>query len=201
MLLMKLKSFIYGILGCVILMSAVWKPASVPVNFTHNLTLEDKKLQVSARVYSAEESEHILRVDLVDKGYVPVEITIQNQGDHSYAISMASTAQKSDKPKDVAWKFHKASVARSVGWRIVSFFCWPLSIPSAIDSIVSYKKNRSVLKALTAKGFKEVDEVVLPYSVVKRLLYIPQASFYNTFSVSMEDLDGDELVVVPVIAS
>jgi hypothetical protein len=54
---------------------------------------------------------------------------------------------------------------------------------------------------LTAKGFKEVDEVVLPYSVVKRLLYIPQASFYNTFSVSMEDLDGDELVVVPVIAS
>jgi hypothetical protein len=114
---------------------------------------------------------------------------------------MASTAQKSEKPKDVAWKFHKASIARGVGWRIVSFFCWPLSIPSAIDSIVSYKKNRSVLKSLTAKGFKEVDEVVLPYSVVKRLLYIPQASFYNTFSVSMEDLDGDELVVIPVIAS
>lgn len=198
---MKLKSFIYGVLGCAILMSAVWKPASVPVNFSHNLTLEDKKLQLSARVYSAAESKHILRVDLTDKGYVPVEVTIQNQGDHSYAISMASTAQKSDRPKDVAWKFHKASVARGVGWRIASFFCWPLSIPSAIDSIVSYKKNRSVIKALTAKGFKEVDEVVLPYSVVKRLLYIPQASFYKTFSVSMEDLDGDELVVVPVTVS
>jgi hypothetical protein len=198
---MKLKSFIYGILGCAILMSAVWKPASVPVNFTHHLTLEDKKLQVSARVYSAEESKHILRVDLVDKGYVPVEVTIQNQGDHAYAISMSSTAQKSDRPKDVAWKFHKASVARAVGWRLVSFFCWPLSIPSAIDSIVSYKKHRSVLKGLKAKGFKEVDEVVLPYSVVKRLLYIPQVSFYNTFSVSMEDLDGDELVVVPVVVS
>ncbi len=197
---MKFKSLVYGILGCVVLMSAVWKPAPAPVNFTHNLTLEDKKLQVSARVYSAEESEHILKVDLVDKGYVPVEVTIQNQGDHKYAISMASTAQKSEKPKDVAWKFHKGSVARGIGWRIISFFCWPLSIPSAIDSIVSYKKNRSVLKSLTAKGFKEVDEVVLPYSVVKRLLYIPQASFYNTFSVSMEDLDGDELIVIPVIA-
>jgi hypothetical protein len=198
---MKFKGFIYGILGCAILMSAVWKPAPVPINFTHNLTLEDKKLQVSARVYSAEESEQILRVDLVEKGYVPVEVTIQNQGDHSYAISMASTAQKSEKPKKIAWKFQKASIARAVGWKIVSFFCWPLSIPSAIDSIVSYKKNRSILKTLTAKGFKEVDEVVLPYSVVKRLLYIPQASFYDTFSVSMEDLDGDELVVVPVIAS
>jgi hypothetical protein len=198
---MKFKGFIYGILGCGILMSAVWQPASVPINFTHNLTLEDKKLQVSARIYSAEESKHILRVNLVDKGYVPVEVTIQNQGDHSYAISMASTAQKSEKPKHIARKFLKASIARAVGWKIVSFFCWPLSIPSAIDSIVSYKKHRSVLKALTAKGFKEVDEVILPYSVVKRMLYIPQASFYDTFSVSMEDLDGDELVVVPVIAS
>ena len=196
-----MKKLIYGILGCAILMSAAWKPAPVPISFTHNLTLEDKKLQVSARVYSAEESEQVLKVDLVDKGYVPVEVTIQNQGDHSYAISMASTAQKSDRPKDVAWKFYKASVARGMGWRIVSFFWWPLSIPSAIDSIVSYKKHRSVLKSLAAKGFKEVDEVVLPYSVVKRLLYIPQASFYDTFSVSMEDLDGDELVVVPVIVS
>ncbi|HEY5236038.1 MAG TPA: hypothetical protein VIJ14_07665, partial [Rhabdochlamydiaceae bacterium] len=69
---MKLKGLLYGILGCAILMSAVWKPAPVPANFTHNLTLEDKKLQVSARVYSAEESEHILKVDLIDKGYVPV---------------------------------------------------------------------------------------------------------------------------------
>ena len=143
---MKLKSFIYGILGCAILMSAVWYPSSVPFNFTHNLTLEDKKLQVSARAYTAEESKHILRVDLVDKGYVPVEVTIQNQGDHSYAISMASTAQKSDRPKDVAWKFHKASIARAVGWKIVSFFCWPLSIPSAIDSIVSYKKTDRLLR-------------------------------------------------------
>ena len=96
---MKFKGFIYGILGCGILMSAVWHPASVPFNFTHNLTLEDKKLQVSARAYSAKESKHILRVDLVDKGYVPVEVTIQNQGDHSYAISMASTAQKSENLK------------------------------------------------------------------------------------------------------
>ena len=62
---MKWKGLVYGILGCAVLMSAVWKPAPVPANFTHNLTLEDKKLQVSARVYSAEESEHILNVAIL----------------------------------------------------------------------------------------------------------------------------------------
>jgi hypothetical protein len=186
---MKFKSLVYGILGCAILMSAAWKPAPIPFNFTHNLTLEDKKLQVTARVYSAQESEQFLNVDLIGKRYVPVEVTIQNQGNHSYAISMASTPLRSDKPKDVAWKYHKGSIARGMGWRIISFFCWPLMIPSMIDSIVSFKKNRSLLKSLTAKGFKEIDEVVLPFSVVKRMLYIPQEAFFNTFSVSMEDLD------------
>jgi hypothetical protein len=88
-----------------------------------------------------------------------------------------------------------------VGWRILSFFFWPLMVPSTIDSVVSFKKNRMLLKSLTAKGFKEIDEIVLPYSLVKRLLYIPQEAFYNDFSVSMEDLDGDELVVIPVVAS
>jgi hypothetical protein len=198
---MKFKRFVYGIAGSAILMSAVWNPIPTPVHFTDDLTLEDKKLKVSARIYSAKESEQVLNVDLVDKGYVPVEVTIQNQGNHSYAISMSSTALRSDRAKDVAWKYHKASVARGVGWRIVSFFCWPMMIPSTIDSIVSFKKNRSLVKSLKARGFKEKDEIVLPFSLVKRLLYVPQEAFYDTFSVSMEDLDGDELIVIPVTAT
>ena len=198
---MKLKRFIYGIAGSLVLMSAVWNPVPTPINFSDDLTMEDKKLKVSARIYSAQESEQVLNVDLVGKGYVPVEVTIQNQGNHSYAISMSSTALRSDRAKDVAWKYHKASIARGAGWRIVSFFCWPLMIPSMIDSIVSFKKNRSLVKALKARGFKEQDEVVLPFSLVKRLLYIPQEAFYSDFSVSMEDLDGDELVVIRVTAS
>jgi len=198
---MKWKGLLYGIAGSLILTSAAWKPAPIPTNFKENFTLEDKKLSVSARVYSGQESKQVLNVNLIDKGYVPVEVTIQNQGDHAYAISLASTALRSERPKDVAWKYHKASVIRGVGWRIVSFFFWPMMIPSTIDSVVSFKKNRSLVKSLTAKGFKEVDEKVLPYSLVKRLLYIPQEAFYSTFSVSMEDLDGDELVVIPVEAN
>jgi len=198
---MKIKSLVYGITGLLLLISAAWSPAPIPLVFSENLTLVDKKLQVSARVYSARESEQVLNVDLIDKGYVPVEVTIQNQGDHSYAISMSSTPLRSEKPKNVAWKYHKGAVMRGMGWRVVSFLFWPLMIPSTIDSVVSFKKNRSLLKSLTAKGFKELDEIVLPYSLVKRLLYIPQEAFYSAFSVSMEDLDGDELVVIPVIAN
>jgi hypothetical protein len=100
---MKWKGLLYGIAGSLILTSAAWKPAPIPTNFKENFTLEDKKLSVSARVYSGQESKQVLNVNLIDKGYVPVEVTIQNQGDHAYAISLASTALRSERPKDVAW--------------------------------------------------------------------------------------------------
>ena len=198
---MKLKGLIYAVTGCLFLICASWKSTPVPSAFTEDFTLEDKKLQVTAKTYTAEESCHILKTDLEDMGYIPVEVTIQNQGDRSYAISMASTAMSSARPKDVAWKYTRSTIPRAIGWKVLSYVFWPFTIPSTIDSIHSFKKHRSIVKVLTAKGFKEVDEVVLPYSLVKRMLYIPKNAYYDTFSVSMEDLNGDELVVVPVKVS
>jgi hypothetical protein len=104
----------------------------------------------------------------------------------------------SAKPKTIAWKFTKRGIPRALGLKILSMVFWPFSIPSAVDSIYSFKKHTTLIKVLTAKGFKEVDEIVLPYSMVKRVLYIPKALFYKTFSVSLEDQHTDELVVIPV---
>lgn len=195
---MKIKGLIYALAGSLFLISASWKPSAIPAVFKEQMTLEDKKLEVTARVYSPEESSQILHTDLIDMGYIPVEVTIRNQGDHAYTISRACTAMSSAKPKDVAWTYTKSGIPRAIGWKVLSYVFWPFTIPSTIDSIHSFKKHRSIVKVLTAKGFKEIDEIVLPYSLVKRLLYIPKDSFYDTFSVSMEDLNADELVVIPI---
>jgi hypothetical protein len=195
---MKIKHLLYPLVGAVLLIGATWKEGTLPAVFSDEMTLEDKELSVSAKAYSAEDSKHILHTDLVAKGYVPVEVTIQNQGDHSYAISAASTSMSSHKPKDIAKKLTKGALPRAIGFKILGFFFWPFMIPGTIDSIYSYKKHKSLVKVLTAKGFKEIDEVVLPYSLVKRILYIPEKAFYATFSVALEDLTADELVVVPV---
>ena len=195
---MKVKGLLYALAGSLFLISASWKPSAIPAVFKEQMTMEDRKLEVTAKAYSPEESRHILHTDLIDMGYIPVEVTIRNQGDHAYAISMASTAMNSARPKDVAWTFTKGTIPRAIGWKVLSFVFWPFTIPSTIDSIHCFKKHRSIVKVLTAKGFKEIDEVVLPYSLVKRLLYVPKDSFYDTFSVSMEDLNADELVVIPI---
>jgi len=78
------------------------------------------------------------------------------------------------------------------------FFFWPFAIPGAIDSIHTFKKHRSVVKTLKTKGFKEDAEAILPYSLIKRVLYVSQDSFFKRFTVALEDVTGDELVVIPV---
>ena len=198
---MKVKYLIYPLVGALFLISATWREGSLPAVFSEQMTLEDKELTVSGRVYSAKDSDHILHTDLVARGYVPVEITIQNQGDHAYAISAASTAMSSAKPSEIAWKITKKAIPRGVGLKILSFVFWPFTFASTVDSIHTFKKHKSLVKVLTAKGFKEEDEIVLPYSLVKRILYIPEKAFYTTFSVSLQDLNSEELVVIPIVVS
>ncbi len=194
---MRIKYFFYSLV-ILFLMGATWKEGSAPRLFSERLALEDHPLTISAKVYSSEESESVLHTDLSARGYVPVEITIQNPGDHAYAISAASTSMSSAAPSDIAWEVTKGAIPRGVGLKVLSLFFWPFAIPSTIDSIHTFKKHKSLVHVLTAKGFKEDDEIILPYSLVKRMLYIPKETFYTTFSVALEDLTSDELVVVPV---
>ena len=196
---MKFNNFIYPILGAFLLLGTT-KSTTLAEVFSEEVSLEERGVAVSARVYSREESQQFLHLDLEGKGYVPVEITIKNPGDHTYTISACSTAMSSAKPQEIAWKVTKGAIPRGVGLKIFSLFFWPFMIPSTIDSIHTFKTHQSFIKTLTAKGFKETDEIVLPYSLVKRVLYIPEASFYANFSVSLEDLTADELVVIPVSA-
>lgn len=198
---MKNKDILIFILSSLLLAGMTGKVERGFSTFSDQATLEDRGVFVTAKVYTPQECRKVLHLDLSAKGYVPVEITIQNSGHHTYAISRASTALKSAKPKEIAWKVTKRGIPRGIGLKILSLVFWPMNVVSSIDSIVSFKKHLSTVKTLSAKGFKKNDEIVLPYSMVKRVLYVPQEVFYPDFSVALEDQTTKELVVVPVKTS
>lgn len=105
-----------------------WKSGGSLIYFPEAMTMKDQPLEISAKVYSSEESREILRTDLVTEGFVPVEVTIQNPTDHAYAISAASTAMNSAKPKEIAWKLTKKAIPRGVGLKILSLLFWPFTV-------------------------------------------------------------------------
>lgn len=161
-----------------------------------SFSLEDKAIQVSARLLTSQESLSILKHEL--KGHKPVEITISNTGSHFYEISRASTSLSCSSPEELAWKKTKKAIPRGIGFKVLGFIFWPFAIPSTFDTIHSFKSHRAIVKILTSKGFKNEAEQVLPYSLVKRILYIPDAHFVKTFTVALEDITADDLVVIPV---
>jgi len=198
---LKKRTISYLIGASLIAGIAAGRMPSPMIVFPETVSLHDEILTVSAKVYNPDESKQILKTDLVSRGYVPVEITIMNPGEHTYGISIASTGLDLATPEQIAWKESARGIPRGVVLKILSIFFWPFTIPSTIDTIYSIKKHASTVSVLTAKGLKEAEEIVLPYSLVKRVLYVPEDSFNKTFSVSLQNLHTEEQVVIPVVAS
>ncbi len=172
---------------------------------THSSSLLDLSLErkakgvlISAEKYTKEKSESHFSSNLLSLGYIPIEITIQNQSPSAYVISRASTALPSATAKEVAWSFRKKSIPAAVGLQIASFFLWPFSIPSAAHSLHNYKSNKNLKKELNAKTLKEEEEIVPPYSSVKRVIYLKEKEAPESFSFSLEEADSRDLTVIPV---
>lgn len=159
-----------------------------------------KGLKISAKTYDATLSQNYLNHDLVRKGYTPVELKVQNNSAESYALSAASVALPNATASEVTWSVTKSAIPRGIAFKIASLFFWPLMIPSTIDSIITYKAHTTLKKDLEAKALKEQDEIVTPYTTVTRVLFVHTDGYYKDFSVSLEDVDSKELVVVPIIS-
>mgnify|MGYP001559501174 CR=1 FL=1 len=198
---MKSKDYFYLTLFTVLFSFNLIKQNPIQSLTSHTFSLEDKALSVSVRSLTSEESQTILKHDLINKGYQPIEVTIANQGSHTYEISRASTSLPCATASEIAWKQTRGSIPRGVALKALGFLFWPFSIVSSIDSITTFKKHRHIVRVLDAKGFKDEAETIAPYSLVKRVLYIPQDKVEETFTVALEDVTGDDLVVIPVSLS
>lgn len=186
---MKNKSF-YIISGIIGLFSILTIRENYVQNSSHpsytSLTpfSEDEEgLEVSYKKLTEEESKAYLSRNLIGKGFQPVHITIQNNSPNTYEIAPSSVSLPLASAKDVAFEFTKSAIPRSIGFKIASFFFWPFMIPSTIDSIKTYKTHQSMKKNFAAKAVK--DEIILPYSTVHRVLYVPIEEFSDTFSIAL----------------
>jgi hypothetical protein len=194
------KNFIWfaGALS-ILFLTASWKHERMAsYGHTASFVQELRGVQITAKKYVPNESRTFLAHDLYSLGYVPVELTIQNNTSNSYALSAASVPLACEKGKSVAWSVTKKSMPRSIGLKIAALFFWPLLIPDTMHSIHTYRSHQALSQDLTAKTLKEKDEVVLPYTSVKRVLYVKEEAFQENFSVALQEIGGDdELLVIP----
>lgn len=151
------------------------------------------EVHVVAIAYTKQECKANLHRDLLDRGYRPIQVTVQNNTSHLYSFSEESVSLRCTHPRHVALKVSAKAIPRAIGYKIASFLFWPFMIPSTIDSLRTYKAHKDMKKDFTAKGIKEKEEVILPYSTISRILFIKEKDFQEDFTVSLIDKKSEEL--------
>lgn len=191
---MKNKGFVivFGIIG-------LFSILTMRENYRHNSSVPEfnllsafthEGLQVSYKTLSSDESKQYLSRDLIENGYQPIHVTIQNNTSNTYQIAPSSVNMPTASGKEVANKITKSALPRAIAFRIASFFFWPLMIPSTIDSIKTHATHKSLKRDFSAKSIKE--ETILPYSTVHRLLYIPLEEYKEHFTFTLIDKNSGD---------
>jgi|GEM_PF-545152 len=150
--------------------------------------LRSDTLHIVAKAYTPEESKKYLRKDLVSKGYQPVQITIQNNSANEFSLSSGSVDLPTAEPSKIASKMMHSAIPRSLALRAASLVFWPFIFPSTIDSIVTLKNYKLLKHDLQSKLVKK--EVVAPYSIYNRVVFVPVSEFKGSFDVTLIELNS-----------
>jgi hypothetical protein len=151
------------------------------------LFAEEGRVRISVKSLNTEESKKYLRSDLLKEGYVPLQITIENQSPDPYLITPESISLPLVSPKEIAGLVKKSALPASIGLKIAGFLFWPLSIPSTMHGIKTMQSYKILKKDLITKSVKE--EIIAPYTTMNRVFFVTTESHLEEFSVSLVNQD------------
>jgi hypothetical protein len=152
----------------------------------------DEGIFVKVLPYNANESKRYLNHDLIDHGFQPVEISIQNNTDRTYFVHPDEMGMPVASEGQVSNKYLINSIPRSIAFKVLGFLFWPLMIPGTADTIRTYVKSREIQRDLFAKTIKE--EYVPPYSTLLRVAYVPRGNYNPDFTISLIDVATSQRV-------
>lgn len=189
----KCLSFAFGTLAGIFLLTTsfdrqqIHSLTSITTELLPSFSQKDSHVLVVAKAMTVSESKRNFGHDLISRGVQPVQLTIQNNTSDEYSLCPSSVDLPSVSPSKIAMKVTKSSFPRSIAYKIASLFFWPLMIPGTIDSIRVYTHHKKFKKELNAKSVRT--EIVAPYSVYNRVLFVPQKEFQTTFKVTLIELE------------
>lgn len=178
--------FLLGCVGvCVGMTQGGFKKELWPVPLSGKEVFFKDHVTLSVKALTAEESEKYLKQDVLEWGYKPVQVTIENGSCDPYVLSPSSIDLPTVSASQVAKKVLKNSIARAVGFKIAGFIFFPFIVPGTIDSLMTHKNYRALKRGLSSKTVKE--EIIAPYSVLQRVFFVPEEEYKEAFTVTLQN--------------
>jgi hypothetical protein len=141
---------------------------------------------IASKAFTKSDCKKYLDRDVINAGYQPVQIYIQNNSDTSYLFSPSRVSLPSARAEEVAEKVHTSTVGRATGYGAAAVFtCGLFAIPAIVDGVKSANANESLDNDFACKIAKE--QILFPHSHLNMLIFVPRESFQNQFSVTLID--------------
>lgn len=164
-----------------------YQPQTLPFVGSMLEPFSEEGIHISAKGYSARDSIVYLDRDLLYRGLQPLQVTIQNNTDRSYFLSNCGIDLPNVSPRAVAGNITQSAIPRSIALRIASFFFWPIIIPATIDSIITTKTYFNIKHDYYAKSIKDRPELIIPYSTVNRIIFVPADQMTDAFTLYLQE--------------
>src|ERR1700690_3137595 len=119
------------------------------IQATHS---KSNDVKIIAKAFDKVDCKRYLDRDVIQKGYRPIQLYIQNNSDKSYEFSLHRLSLSSASSEEVARSVHTSTVGRVLGYGIPGLvIAWPLVIPAVVDGIKSTEANEALDRDFYAK--------------------------------------------------
>lgn len=145
---------------------------------------------MSAKAFGKRDCKRYLDRDVISKGYLPVQLTIENRSDRNYFFALNRVSLPCARPEEVAEQVHTSTVARAAGYGAAALIFWPFAIPAVVDGVKSAQANDALDDDFCTKSAK--DQIIAPHSHVNMLMFVPMQCYNSTFHVTLVDLKNNQ---------
>ncbi|NGX59587.1 MAG: hypothetical protein KR126chlam3_00739 [Chlamydiae bacterium] len=147
----------------------------------------EKGVHITAKTYDVRDSKAYLDRDLLQVGFQPIQITIQNNTDQAYLLSNQGVGIPTAETNQVARYVTRAAIPRAIGFKVAGFVFWPFLIPGTIDSIITCKSHIKMKRDYHAKSIKDEEEHLPPYSTLHRVIFLPTNQKFEEFTLHLKN--------------
>lgn len=177
--------------GCASYNAASLNSLSPEVFFQSSASGKKEDVVIAAKVFNKMDCKRYLDRDVLNKGYQPLQLCIQNNSDKSYAFSLNRISLPCVRSEEVAEKVHTSTIGRVLGYGIPGLLiAWPLVIPSIVDGIKSSEANEMLDSDFSSKTAR--DQIISPYSQFNKVIFVPKGEYQSSFVITIVDLESNQ---------
>jgi len=157
-------------------------------------------ISLTARTLSAAESKKHFGTDLINHGYIPIQIRIENRTPDNLIIRPSYLGLSIVDPNKIAKLLHwdTKTFVTTTGCLSLLFF-WPATLWVGQTGYDMYKINRTTNKIICETSVNANQPIKIPpYDVLNKFIFVNRADFTSRFSIKLFNATQKRLLIFDV---